>query len=224
MNQQELNQEFSDKIKQGIFNPVDRFITDRAEAEDRLQDAVCQTWQMYMRYGTEKGVVLEDAILVHSCQQRATDLARRFVGASETMCRNQDVLDPRVYRSGLAVVLRLDWEDVDEGHNGRHSQEVGLAREVAADPTHKLNSALDLEKWLGELSHRDRHLMGGKWVGIDTKQIAHDLDIPHTTAWRLEKKLGHDLARRAGVSIDSSRERRGRRDDRPPERSRREAA
>ena len=83
---------------------------------------------------------------------------------------------------------------MDEGRNGRRSEEVGLAREVAADPTHKLNSALDLEQWLGTLSHRDRHIMEGKRPGVSTRQIAHDLDLPYLTAWRLEKQLGRDLA------------------------------
>ena len=38
MTTEELNQQFSDKVKRGIFRPVDRFISDRAEAEDRLQE------------------------------------------------------------------------------------------------------------------------------------------------------------------------------------------
>jgi len=98
MTQEELNEQFTDKIKRGIFRPVDRFISDRSEAEDRLQDGICQTWEMFKRYGTEKGVVLDDAILVHSCRLRATDPARRFGGANGATCRNQDVLDPRVYQ------------------------------------------------------------------------------------------------------------------------------
>ena len=224
MNQQEINEEFEDKVRRGIFNPVDRFITNRDEAEDRLQEAICQTWETYTRYATEKGKILDDALIVHRCRLFAIDQPRRFVKADGTHCRNQDVLDPRVYQTGLAVVLRLDWDEVDEGHNGRHSQEVGLAREVAADPTHKLNSALDLEKWIGELSHRDRHIMEAKWVGIETKQIAHDLDLSHATAWRIEKKLGYALAQRAGVRIDSSRERRGRRSDRRGKRIQSEVA
>jgi DNA-directed RNA polymerase specialized sigma24 family protein len=211
MTEEEVNQEFSNKIERGLFRPVDRFISDRSEAEDRLQDAICQTWATYRRYATEMGVVLDDPLLIHACRQRAVDLSRRFVGADDTRNRNQDVLDPRVFRNGLAVVLRLDWAGVDEGHNGRRSEEVGLAQEVAANPERKLNSALDLEKWVGGLSHRDRHLMEGKWLGVSTKQIAHDLDLSHSTAWRIEKNLGHDLARRAGVRVYTSPERRGRR-------------
>ena len=205
MTTEELNQQFSDKVKRGIFRPVDRFISDRAEAEDRLQDSICQAWEMFVRYGTEKDKVLDDGILVHKCRLSATDKGRRFVKANGARCRNQDTLDPRAYQSALATVLRLDWEDVDEGRNGRRSEEVGLAREVAADPTHKLNSALDLEQWLGTLSHRDRHIMEGKWLGVTTRQIAHDLDLNYLTAWRLEKQLGRDLATRAGVRITSKR-------------------
>ena len=207
MNQQEINEEFENKIRRGIFRPVDYFISDRAEAEDRLQDAICATWKTYSRYITEKGKILDDALLVHACRLRAIDRSRRFVGADGTFTRNQDVLDPRVYQSGLATVLRLDWEDVEEGRDGRHSKEVGLARDVSADPTDNLHSAMDLESWVGDLSHRDRHIMEAKWVGVGTKQIAHDLDLNNTTAWRIEKKLGHDLADRAGIRIKQKRRR-----------------
>ena len=210
MNQQQLNEEFSNKIKRGIFNPVDRFITNRAEAEDRLQDAVCQTWAMYSRYATERDVVLEDAILVHSCRQRATDLARRFVGANGAMCRNQDVMDPRVYQSELATVLRLDWDDVDEGHDGRHSQEVGLAREVADDPEPRWISALDLQAWVGDQCFQDQGILSRKMEGHTTKELAHEIHLPYLVTWRKEKALGADLAARAGVLIKSRGKRCGR--------------
>ena len=65
-------------MKRGIFSPVARHITNLADAEDRLQEAVCMTFEMAARYA-ERGQVLNDAILVHSCRLRAVDLGRRFV-------------------------------------------------------------------------------------------------------------------------------------------------
>ncbi len=207
MNHQEINEEFERKVRRGIFKPVDRFISDRNEAEDRLQDAICATWKTYRRYATKKGKILDDALLVHACRLRAIDPGRRFVGASGTFCRNQDVLDPRVYQSGLATVLRLDWEDIDEGRNGRHSEEVGLAREVADDPEDRWNSALDLRRWVGEQTFQAQSILARKMEGSTTKEVAHELRLPYLVTWRKEKALGADLASRAGVHIKEGRQR-----------------
>ena len=100
MTQEEVNSAFADKLNRKIFHPVKRHIKIDHEAEDRWQDAVAQTWAMYSRYARDKDTVLDDAILVHSCRQRATDLGRRFVGNMGASCTNQDVLDPRAYRDG----------------------------------------------------------------------------------------------------------------------------
>ncbi len=69
MTQQELRSSFNDKVKRGIFSPVARHITNLADQEDRLQEAICMTFEMAARYA-ERGQVLNDAILVHSCRQR----------------------------------------------------------------------------------------------------------------------------------------------------------
>jgi hypothetical protein len=78
MTQQELRSSFNGKVKRGIFSPVARHITNLADAEDRLQEAVCMTFEMAARYA-ERGLVLNDAISVHSCRLRAVDLGRGFV-------------------------------------------------------------------------------------------------------------------------------------------------
>jgi len=209
MTQEELNQQFSDKVQRGIFKPVDRFISDRNEAEDRLQDAICATWQTYSRYITEKGKVLDDALLVHACRLRAIDRGRRFVGANGTFNRNQDVLDPRVFQSGLATVLRLDWEDIDEGRDGRRSEEVSLAREVADNPEERWYSALDLQSWVGDQPFRAQGILARKMQGSTTKEVAHELHLPYMVTWRKEKALGAELAARAGVRIEGTRRRQG---------------
>lgn len=72
-----IHREFENKIRRGIFNPVARFLPEEVR-EDRLQDAIAQTWAMYERYA-ERGELLEDAILVHSCGLRATDPSRHYV-------------------------------------------------------------------------------------------------------------------------------------------------
>jgi len=219
MNQQQINENFSALIEKGIFAPVDRFITNRAEAEDKLQEAICQTWETYTRYALEKDKILDDALLVHRCRLFAIDQPRRFVKADGTHCRNQDVLDPRVYQAGLAVVLHIDWDDVDEGHKGRRSQEVGLAREVADDPEQRWISAMDLQTWVGDQTFQDQGLLAGKMEGKTTKEVAHESHLPYIVTWRKEKALGQELAARAGVQIKPARKRHCQPLDRDPSQS-----
>ena len=204
MDQQQVNEEFSDKIKRGIFNPVRRHIKIDHEAEDRFQDAVAQTWAMYSRYAREKDTVLCDAILVHSCRQRATDLNRRFCGTMGAHRTNQDVLDPRCYRDGHVRVYRLggihDDEQIDETDR---SIEVSLAESMAEDPEQRWISAIDLAAWVGEQTFQDQEILASKMMGQATKDVAYELHLPYLVTWRKEKALGHELATRAGVCIRS---------------------
>ena len=203
MTESEVNLEFTDKVRRGMFNPVQRHLTDPILAEDRLQDAICQTWRMYRSYALDKGKVLDDGILVHSCRQRATDLARAFVPAGGRQ-PSLDVMSPVAYRAGKVEVLRLDGINLENDNDLPWCPQVGWAEEEALRPERNLNSALDLEAWLGDLTHRDRHLLEAKAAGIDTTQIAADLGQPYGVVYRRQKKLGRELAARAGVRIRQS--------------------
>ena len=208
MTSEELNCAFADKVERGIFNPVRRYIQIDHEAEDRWQDAVAQTWKMYSRYAREKDTILSDAILVHSCRQRATDLNRRFVGTLGSHRTNQDVMDPRAYRDGLVRVYRLGGIHDDEQADGTdRSIEVSLAESMAEDPEEKWNSAIDLERWVGDQTFQDQGILTGKMEGRTTKEIAHETHLPYLVAWRKEKELGHELADRTGVKIRSGKKR-----------------
>ena len=112
MTQQEVRSEFDRKVRDGMFQPVSRWITG-PDAEDRLQDGICQTYEMFERYALEKDMVLDDGILVHSCRQRATDLGRRFVRDDAQPAR--DVMHPLNYVKGKVEVYRLDGLIDDEG-------------------------------------------------------------------------------------------------------------
>jgi hypothetical protein len=70
MDLQQARSTFDHHVRQGIFRPVARHLYD--DNEDRLQDAVCQTWEMYRRYA-ERGQELEPAILLHACRLTAQD-------------------------------------------------------------------------------------------------------------------------------------------------------
>jgi hypothetical protein len=49
-----LRIQFDKKVRNGTFNPVARRLPADI-AEERLQDAVCQTFEAYRRYALEKG-------------------------------------------------------------------------------------------------------------------------------------------------------------------------
>ena len=197
MTQTEINKSFEDKVRRGIFKPVARHLTDPRTAEDRLQIAICLTWEMYSRYAAEKDLVLADGLLVHSCRQRAVDLNRDFVPATGTHCRNQDVLDPRTYRDGKEEVLHLD--EFSEGDRG---VEIAYAQAMAVKPERKWNSAIDLEAWIAEQTSTDQLLLEKRMEGYTLEQIAHDLGLTSSQVCSRTRKLGLELAARAGVRIN----------------------
>jgi hypothetical protein len=201
----ELNRQFTQKVQRGIFNPVKRHLKIEHEAEDRFQDALCQTWWAFYRYAVEKGKILDDALLVHSCRQRAVDLDRNFVPADGR--RAGDVLDLRSFRDGRVVVHRVDVLDPSEALEGEAPMEVGLAEAEAASPEKKLNSALDLQTWIGDLTFRDQALMRRKMEGYDTAQVAHEMGTPYLVIWKRVRELGRELAQRAGVKIGGTKSR-----------------
>jgi hypothetical protein len=200
MTEAQINEEFTKKVKKGIFKPVARYLTNPITAEDRLQDAICQVWLMYSNY-VKRGKILDDALLVKKCMWSVGDLGRSFVPAEGRRLR--DVYDPRAYRDGHVKVHRVDLLDPCEAPEGESPMDVGLAEAEASSPERKMNSAIDLESWVGDLTFRDQALMQRKWLGFETTQTAHDLDLPYAVAWHREKELGKELAARAGVRIES---------------------
>ena len=205
MTQQEINQEFSAKVRRKIFHPVKRHLKIEHEAEDRWQDAVAQVWAMFSRYAV-RGEILDDALLVHACRLRATDMDRRFVGTLGAHRTNQDVLDPRCYRDGHVHVYRLGGiHDAEQAGETDRAMEVSLAETAAEDPELRWNSAIDLESWIGNQTFQDQGLLSGKMEGKTTKEVAHESRLPYMVAWRKTRDLGHELADRAGVEIRTSK-------------------
>ena len=190
MTQEEVNATFEEKVKKGIFNPVRRFIKIEHEAEDRWADALASTWSMYSRYAREKDTVLSDAILVHSCRQRAIDLSRRFVGTQGARGTNQDVMDPRCFRDGHVRVYRLGGiHDNEQADENDRSIEISLAESMAEDPEEKWNSAIDLQSWIGEQTFQDQSILTRKQEGYSTKEVAQETHLPYMVAWRKEKPI-----------------------------------
>ena len=195
MNSDELRLAFDAKVRKGIFAPVGRHLPDDVR-EDRLQDGICMTWAMFERYA-ERGEVLNDAILVHACRLRATDASRYYVPADGQ--RKKDVFDPRSYMSGKVEVLRLDGIDDTNGSDATSS--LGYADVYADDPTTKLMSALDLSAWLVELPEEDQELLALRASGYTLEETGLRMGMSTSFAFGRSRRLGEELAERAGVSI-----------------------
>jgi len=207
MTDAEINQEFTRKIERGIFRPVARHLTNFASAEDRLQDAICQVWLMYRRYIVEKGKILDDAVLVQKCRWSACDLGRSFVGAGGRK-RKGDVLDPRSFRDGRVQVLRLEGVSDEQSSDGDRDLQVGYAEYMANNPARKIRSAIDLERWVGDLSGIDQFVMCEKYRGCSTAEIAAALSMPYGQVYARTKQKGLELAQRAGIRIGGRKARR----------------
>jgi DNA-directed RNA polymerase specialized sigma24 family protein len=202
VNQQELRSSFNDKMKRGIFSPVARHITNLADQEDRLQEAICMTFEMAARYA-ERGQVLNDAILVHSCRLRAVDLGRRFV--RDDAQPRRDVMHPMNYSQGKVEVLRLDGMLDDDGDfRGQDEVEAlvpGLATALQTSPQRDIVSAIDLEAWVASLPEPDQQLLAMRQGGATLKEAAEKLGLSISTVFARLKALGLQLADRAGLPV-----------------------
>lgn len=215
--QTDLRAAFEDKIRRGIFNPIARLLPEDVR-EDRLQDAVAQTWAMYERHA-KCGELLDDAILVHSCGQRATDASRYYVHCDGYQ-RKRNVLDPRNYMEGTVEMLRLDRlhedeEDDGEGHQtGRRDKpaSIGFAELRCPSPLRKIHSARDLTAWLVELAAEDRRMLELRAAGYTLEETAAKLGMSLTAVFHACRRLGLALAERAGMPVEP-RKHKGRSDE-----------
>jgi hypothetical protein len=167
MTHAQINKTFEKKIRKGIFKPVARLLSNQATAEDRLQDAICQTWAMFMRYA-ERGKILDDALWVKKCKWSACDLGRSFVPA-DGCWRNQDIYDPRAYHSGKVELLHIDGICNDQDTEGDKPLQVGLAEEMAASPERMMISAHDLQQWVGGLRFQNQAIMERKMASKSSR-------------------------------------------------------
>lgn len=197
MDTTQINTAFADKVARGIFGPAVRRIPDEAR-EDRLADAVAQTWSMFDRYA-RRGVVLDDAVLVHSCRQRAHDLGRHFVLVGDGR-RGRDVYNPQNYLKGTVELWRID--DVDEDDD---QWLLGLATELSMDPTDAIISAIDLRAWLDELDGDDVDALAMRFAGHTLEEIGAEVGTSVSGAFARCRRLGKEL--RGRVDDESHAER-----------------
>ena len=216
----DIRAEFDKKVRRGIFNRIARLLP-KDVREDRLQEGIALTWATHQRHA-ERGVLLNDAILVHACALRAKDPSRYFVPTDSH--RAGDVYDPRSYMQGLVEVLRfsdcLDHDNARRPDDHEEGSDIGLAVATASNPSHKILSAIDLNDWLTKLPAQDRKMLKLKASGHTLGEIAKRTGVGLFAVHRNCRRLGRLLAQNAGIAV-ASREANGVHQNQRPESTRR---
>ena len=189
----ELRAAFDAKVRRGIFKPVARFAPAGDEGADRLQDAICQTWETYRRSAIEKRRLLPDAVLVHCCRLRVIDLERRFVHGNYSR-RNQDVFSTPARRKGDVELVHMLGAD-----------DPAMAQPGSPNPTRDMVSSMDLRAWLSGLSEPDCRVLLGRLVGETLGETAATVGLSVCGVFRRARHLGSVLAERAGVVIEAGK-------------------
>ena len=174
-----IQAEFSAKIRKGIFNPVRRHLSTTANDNDRFEEGVAQTWRFYQDRKTQ-GIEPEDAILVTHCRRRATDMRRTLVGAGGR--HRKCPLDPRSFQKGKAELTAFD--EIGHAFVGNTSGEGDVV------------SALDLQRWLLQLTEQDRAIVAGRAAGMTLQEIAAQVRMSFSGVAGRLKKLGAELSQR----------------------------
>ena len=187
MNTATIQHEFTQKVCKGIFRPVKRHLSETAIDNDRYEEGLASAWNLYSKKATV-GETVPDAILVHHCRLRATDLSRNLVGNGGR--RREDVLDPRSYSRGKVELANFG--------------EVGHAVLGQTSPEGDLVSALDLQAWLLELADKDRKIVTGKAEGLTLKEIGRKVGMSFSGVRGRLQRLGEELAERAGLPVPAT--------------------
>lgn len=187
MNDTDIRAAFEEKVRRGIYDPIRRHLPVHV-AEDRLQEGLGLTWKLFADHA-EKGELLDDALLVHACRLRAVAPSRSVVPADGA--RKKDVYDERNRLSGKVALVPID--------------DIGYAEPFCANPTAKLDSALDLAAWLASVEPGDRELLELRVEGYGLPEIAEKTGWSTSTIFARLRKLGLELAERTGIDVEPRR-------------------
>lgn len=194
-----VNQQFDRLMRKGAFNPLRRFIR-AGDADDRLGEGVAQALELALRKAA-RGEPMDDALVVFAARRRALDIRRRFVKGGQP---RRDVMCHANYVDKRVQVLHLDGlEDEEDGWRGEGDVglQVAWAAALTEDPCERILSALDLERWVGTLREDDRAVLRLRYSGCTLTETAAAVGCSTSAAVSKLRRLGAELARRAGVSL-----------------------
>lgn len=205
--EEDLRASFGELARRGVFKPINRYLTRTVDAEDRAAEGVASAWRTYRRCALEKGKLLGPGALVQHAKWRACDLGRRLV-SDGTTAKNRDAMSQLAFQNGEVEVLRIDGVEETAESSGAAPLDDGLAKALSQNPERRLRSAIDLSRWLDELSDDDRVALADRMSGEDLRTIGAKLGVSTPTACRRLYELGHLLAQRAGIVVDDGKQRR----------------
>ena len=174
---------FDEKVRAGIFNPIARHLHDEIR-DDRLAEGIAFAWRLYRTHDGD----VDTALLVHHARLRACDVSRQIAGGYS----RKDVLDARY--SGKVEVLHLDGDHLD-------GDDVGLARALSSDPTHRIFGAISLKRWLEGLPEEDQRMLELRMAGCTLEETAEKMNVSTSTVFARCRRLGLELAARAGIEV-----------------------
>ncbi len=201
-----VRQQIAELYRRRAFHPISRYLPDE-HREDRLAEAIGLTLAMALRHAA-RGQHLNDALLVHHAKLRALEFSRHLVGSKG---RGRDVLNQANYVRGRTEVLYLEHvapdDDGDVGGEGDRAL-IGMALSGNVDPSEKLASGIDLERWLASLADIDRELLAKRAAGYTLKEIGTSMEMSISDVCARCHKLGVELAGAAELPVPKRKYRR----------------
>jgi DNA-directed RNA polymerase specialized sigma24 family protein len=143
---------------------------------------------------------MDNALLVHAVKLRAIDHRRQLPRGGQV---RRDALHFANYIDGKVATHRLGGlldEDGDYLGEGDTDLQSAWLAATSADPADTLASAVDLHDWIGTLPPADRKLLEARFAGDTLSEIAASTDTSISRVFARLRRLGADLAARAGVS------------------------
>ena len=118
--------------------------------------------------------------------------------ACDSTQRKRDALDPRNSLAGTLELFHLDRDGIESV--GAHGV-VGFAEAMSHNPTTRIASAINLDRWLGELGEEDRSLLELRASGHTLKEIGQRVGLSTSAVFGRCKSLGLQLAEHAQVRL-----------------------
>lgn len=196
--------QFEELIRSGALKACERHVAGAHDAQDRIAEGLAMCWVWYSKQ-VALGRTPDLALVRHCCKLRTVDRSHRLDSGDRR--RWQQCVYQVQGRSGVELRrLRLA-DDADDRLDDDPA--VGLAAAGAQDPTPRLDSALDLQRWLVTLSARDRTMLMMRNAGHGLAAIGDKLKCTSSTVHKSCRDLGMELARRAGIEVEPRQRRRG---------------
>ncbi|MBI5488782.1 MAG: hypothetical protein HY905_15715 [Deltaproteobacteria bacterium] len=192
--------QFESIVRSGALRVCERAVYYSNDCDDRVQEGLAQCWAWF-RQQAMLGHTPDVALVVHVAKLRTKDRGRRFVSGDGTRW-GEDVY---IQQERGVDLRRLDGvpdhDDDDERHEDRS---LGLARPGIASPEANVLSAMDLGAWFATLSATDGDMLELRYEGFGLEEVGKATGRSTVGVFRRCRRLGVELAERAGISLRGS--------------------